>query len=174
MLIFASLALLATSAGWDRVVTAEQYVEAFQSICLQGFGDLKHVKAATKAYGFRRDARTALFPNSYYAKKSEISLVYRGTLDDVYKAYAPQCSIQIHSQVSDEQYEAFERRIEKSLHLPPGNRESAAVDRATSWPYGQLRIVLAREVLGTDPQLRLGVQPAPDACLLKDGVCSRP
>jgi hypothetical protein len=153
-LLCAAPALAADAPAQDELISA------FSSICLRNLGDLRQVRIAARAAGFRPIPLD--LPQSLVARRGHLFLAYRGAADRP-GIPIPQCHVEIPA-TSDVALENLAPQVASALGLGEGISGTAGQVRYTHWAWRDasspaLRITLSEQTLAGEPTLLLNVAP---------------
>lgn len=142
---------------------AGAFASDFAAICLAGYGDLKLVRGASKLSHYHATELLDGLPQSFLAKKSDLTLVYRGEMPDEQAAWAPQCMLQT-DQIPGGDFKGLSDAIERSikglvLSTEPHRSTKPMVEWVLSAGKKNLKISLIDDNLLGNRNIRLSVTP---------------
>jgi hypothetical protein len=152
--------LCAAPASAADAPAADEMISAFSSICLRNFGDLRQVRIATRAAGFR--PLSLGLPQSLAARRGHLFLAYRGAADRP-GMEIPQCHVEMPA-TSDAALENLATQVASALGLGEGTSGTTGQARYRHWAWHDgsnhvLRITLSEQTLAGEPTFLLNVAP---------------
>jgi hypothetical protein len=162
VLLLSLVLALSTAAPAEIGIPAAalHFAEDFRATCLAGYGDYNRTRSAAKALGYVDNGLLVTRPESFLARKKQLTLVYRGLMPEA-PAAAPQCMLQSEHVPggSFERLAAAVDRIPGAVRTDGPARPRPTIRWSLATPEGKLLLSLVDDVLLGDRNVRLSVLP---------------